>query len=144
MARPTKPRSIRKFPAATTFQPSKSGSPDTVMEIGFDEFEAMRLSDVEHMSQEEVAQMMNVSRQSIQLMLQTAREKLTRALLDGQTISIGGGHVQIYHCPLVCQKCQYAFTKEATELPRVCPECGSDQIGCSSDDFCALHCQENK
>lgn len=141
MARPTKPRSIRRFPASTTYQPLDQGARESAVEIGYDEFEALRLTDVEHMSQEEVAQMMDISRQSIQLMLQTAREKLTRALFEGQTILIGGGHIEVYHCPYICLDCHQSFSIPATDPTRDCPACGSANTRCNSDAFCALHCQ---
>ena len=140
MARPTKPRSIRRFPAANTYQPLNRGKQDHAVEIGHDEFEALRLTDVEHMSQEEVAQMMNISRQSIQLMLETARGKLTKALLEGHTILIGGGPIEIYHCPYVCHDCNQTFVVQATDENRNCPACGSTNTACSSKGFCSLHC----
>lgn len=140
MARPTKPRNVRKFPASTTYQPTDLGERQVAYEIGFDEFEAMRLTDIEHLSQEEVAQMMNISRQSIQLMLQSAREKLTRALLEGQTILLGGGHIHIHHCPFVCNECNTSFMLKATEGRRICPNCGSDNTDCTSTHLCSQHC----
>ena len=140
MARPIKPRNIRKFPASTTYRPVDLGERPNAYEIGFDEFEAMRLTDVEHLSQEEVAQMMNISRQSIQLMLQTAREKLTKALLEGQTILIGGGHINVYHCPYVCNDCQQNFMIKATDDERICPSCGSANTRCATNHMCAEHC----
>ena len=141
MARPTKPRNIRKLPAATTFKPVQSKAGQATTELGLDEFEAMRLSDVEHLSQEEVAQMMNLSRQSIQLMLQSAREKVTRALLEGHSLVIGGGHIEVYHCPYECLACQHHFFVPATQKTRRCPACGSTKTACRSDDFCATHCR---
>lgn len=142
MARPIKPRRIRKYPASNIYRPVKSSKAREVCEIGWDEFEALRLTDVEQLSQAEVAKMMNISRQSIQLMLQQARYKLTGALSKGQSIRIGGGSVQIHHCPYICNDCGHSFQVAATETEKLCPHCGSNATQCVSEEYCARFCRQ--
>lgn len=140
MARPTKPRNVRKFPPATRYIPADIGEVKGAYEVQFDELEAIRLTDIEHLSQEECAKMLKVSRQSVQLMLENAREKIARALMEGQTILLGGGHVQIHHCPFKCGACQTEFFVKATDLKPECPSCHSKDVYCTSTDFCKDHC----
>lgn len=132
-------RSVRRFPKTDSFIPTGQATDDPI-EIGFDELEAMRLTDIEKLSQSDTAKMLNISRQSVQLMLETAREKLTSALLDGSAITITGGHYIVHTCPFHCAACGKDFGLKANELPSVCPHCGSTEIGCSSKAFCQTVC----
>ena len=61
------------------------------LELKVEELEAMRLKDIEGLSQEECAQQMEISRQTFQNILDLAREKIAKALVEGKAIRIGGG-----------------------------------------------------
>lgn len=50
------------------------------------ELEALRLSDVEELSQEEIGEKMGVSRGTIWRLLQSARKKVAKALIEGRPI----------------------------------------------------------
>lgn len=59
--------------------------------IGHDELEAVRLVDVEHRSQEEAANQMEISSSTLQRIIQSAREKIGKAIIQGYAIEIDGG-----------------------------------------------------
>ncbi|MFQ9871747.1 MAG: DUF134 domain-containing protein [Oscillospiraceae bacterium] len=61
----------------------------------FEELEALRLCDFEHMDQDCAAQNMEVSRGTYQRILRAAREKVADALCSGKNIRIGGGACEI-------------------------------------------------
>lgn len=63
--------------------------------LGHDELEAMRLVDLEHQRQSDAAIQMNISAATIQRMVEAAREKVTRALIEGHAIEIEGGDYQV-------------------------------------------------
>lgn len=63
--------------------------------IGHDEMEAIRLVDLEHMRQADAAEKMGISPATIQRMVETTREKITKALIDGYAIIIEGGDYKI-------------------------------------------------
>lgn len=63
--------------------------------LGLDEFEAIRLIDLEGLQQEQAAQQMGVARTTVQAMYNTARRKLALALVEGKTLRIEGGDVAI-------------------------------------------------
>jgi len=88
-----KPRLVYWQPGVTIFKPM--GIPARSMEIvviNIDEFEAMRLVDLEGLSQEEAAQKMNVSQPTINRLLTSARRKIADALTNGKMIRIEGGN----------------------------------------------------
>ena len=95
MARPRKPRAVRRQPEAVYFKPA--GVPLRVLRevtLGLDEVEALRLADLEGLSHEEVGEMMEVSRATAGRILAEARRKTALALVEGQAIRVEGGVVQ--------------------------------------------------
>lgn len=90
MARPIKCRRISCTPAARYFKPV--GIPlrelDEIV-LGLDELEAMRLADLEGLYQVDAAAKMDISRQTIGNILNSAHRKLADALLNGKALRIG-------------------------------------------------------
>lgn len=77
MARPTKFRRVEFFPEDTYFTPlDKEGCKIDEMTLKLEELEAMRLKDIEDLNQEECAKRMQVSRQTFQNIIDSARKKL--------------------------------------------------------------------
>ena len=74
-------------PPAETFvpQPSSGGPP---IHIEHAEVEALRLVDLEGLSQEEAGERMGVSRGTVWRLLQEARRKTAQALTEGRRIEI--------------------------------------------------------
>ncbi len=64
------------------------------VELGHDEMEALRLVDLEHMRQTDAAEKMDISSATIQRIIEAAREKVARALIEGHAIVIEGGTYQ--------------------------------------------------
>lgn len=67
--------------------------------IGHDELEALRLVDFEHMRQSDAADQMGISSATIQRIVEAAREKLVRALIEGHAIVIDGGQYKLKEEP---------------------------------------------
>ncbi len=63
--------------------------------IGHDELEAVRLVDFEHMRQVDAAEQMGVSSATIQRIVESTREKIVKALIEGHAIVIEGGQYQV-------------------------------------------------
>ncbi len=74
MPRPMKPRRIGALPRKRKFVPEGGAVQDEVV-LKLDELEAIRLKDVEDLSQEQAAGRMHVSRQTYQLILDSGRKK---------------------------------------------------------------------
>jgi len=60
-----------------------------------DEFEAIRLADLDGLYQQEAADQMNVSRTTFGRIVEAARAKLADALVHGKALRIEGGPVEV-------------------------------------------------
>lgn len=92
MPRPRKCRRVCRMPGSRRFGPLDPGAgerKDVVLTV--DEFEAIRLIDLEQLSQEECAERMNVARTTAQAIYSRARMKVAEFLVDGAELSIEGG-----------------------------------------------------
>ena len=96
MPRPRRFRRVRFRPEVTYFKPR--GVPmrsleETVLTV--DEFEAVRLVDLEGMDQEQAARKMGISQPTINRLLKSARKSMADAIVKGKAIRIEGGRYRI-------------------------------------------------
>ncbi len=87
MPRPKVPRKICGYPARSCFKPN--GIPMGELEkikLESDEFEALRLVDLEGMQQQEAAKEMGISRQTLANVLKSARYKITKCIASGMAL----------------------------------------------------------
>ena len=92
MARPKTLRWIENIPEVTWFKPA--GLQRRLLDevsLTLDEIEAIRLADLESNYQEQVAEKMNVSRQTVGRILASAHKKIAEALVLGKAIRLEGG-----------------------------------------------------
>lgn len=96
MPRPRKCRRVAFLPGTTYFKPA--GIPLRELEeniITVEEIEAIRLKDIEDLEQEQCALKIGISRATFQRMLESARKKITDALINGKAIKIQGGTFEV-------------------------------------------------
>ncbi|MGF7184290.1 putative DNA-binding protein (UPF0251 family) [Desulfitispora alkaliphila] len=111
MPRPMKWRRVEFIPENHLyFAPCPKGRCPKVedivdVEIKIEELEAIRLKDIEGLSQSEAAEKMSVSRQTFQNILEVARKKVATALVEGKALAIGGGHYTVAKCKKCEKKC---------------------------------------
>ncbi|MFA7329738.1 MAG: DUF134 domain-containing protein [Candidatus Delongbacteria bacterium] len=94
MSRPPCRRRIAGQPAAALFKPQ--GLPLCELEqvaMTLDEFEALRLADLDGLYQEDAALRMGVSRATFGRILEAAHRKVADALVHGKALRIEGGPV---------------------------------------------------
>ena len=89
--RPKKPRHCcpDRRPNDLVFKPA--GTPLTDLEkvlLGTDELEAVRLCDVEGLTQAEAGETMGVSRGTVQRLVSSGRKKIVAALVSGQALVV--------------------------------------------------------
>ena len=92
MARPRKWKTVCEMPAVREFvQMGASAVPGPEVIISVEEYEVIRLLDQENLTQEECAAQMEVSRPTVQLLYNSARQKLAAFLIEGGRLKIEGG-----------------------------------------------------
>ncbi len=92
MPRPRLFRRVRFQPGVTYFKPS--GIRLVELEeivLTMDEFEAIRLCDLEEIEQKNAAKKMNISQPTLHRVLLSARKKIADAIVNGKSIRIEGG-----------------------------------------------------
>jgi len=92
MVRPRLCRRVRFNPNITYFKPR--GIPlNELKEINLqvEEFEAIRLKDLEGLEQEECAKKMGISQPTFHRLILSARKKVADAIVNGKAIKIEGG-----------------------------------------------------
>lgn len=63
--------------------------------MGLDEYEAIRLIDLEGLQQEQAAVQMGVARTTVQAIYNQARRKMADCLVNGRMLRIEGGDVSV-------------------------------------------------
>ena len=82
-----KPISMEKAPTIDRFTPSPQVNPEPIY-VEPAELEALRLVDLEGLSQEEAGERMGVSRGTIWRLVQSARKKTAQALTEGRPLEV--------------------------------------------------------
>lgn len=136
MPRPTNCRRIGQPPCVARFKPA--GKPCRELEsvtLTLDEFEVIRLTDLEGMYQAQAAQLMGISRPTLSRIVESAHAKIARMLVHGMELRIEGGFVTTEGEPgSACPRCSRA---DAGGNP--CPRCKKAGAGARPDEasgFC--------
>jgi len=89
-------RKVCCLPESNRFGPLDSlADAETYVNMTVDEYETIRLIDLEGFTQEECAGQMNVARSTVQGIYIGARKKLAESLVNGKILSIGGGEYRL-------------------------------------------------
>lgn len=95
MPRPRKCRRVCAMPERRMFAPVEGADGQGAVVLAVDEYEAVRLIDLERLTQEQCAARMEVARATVQQIYDTARGKLARALVEGLQLRIEGGDYRL-------------------------------------------------
>ncbi|MBP7221649.1 MAG: DUF134 domain-containing protein [Sedimentibacter sp.] len=96
MPRPRKWRKVCCLPDVNRFGPLDfSVEKEHFVIMSVDEYETIRLIDLEGLSQEECAGQMNVARTTVQGIYQEARKKIAESLVNGKVLRIEGGDYKL-------------------------------------------------
>lgn len=131
MPRPTKERKIGCHPGRRVFRPA--GIPLRKAEIilmSLDELEAIRLADVEGLRHEAAAELMGTSRPTLTRILNTARNKAGRALVESRPLVIEGGNIKVgAEFELTCRRCnEVVDSRLDSGRSWKCPKCGKQEL----------------
>jgi uncharacterized protein len=137
MARPKRCRRIGSTPGAIYFKPR--GIPLSALEevvLSFDEFEAVRLADLEGLYQDQAAEKMGISRQTFGRIIESAHHKVAEALVRGKALKIEGGAIEIACIKkFKCRDCRHVWElPDETGGQAKCPSCSSGNIQAKQKD----------
>jgi len=94
--RPPKHRVLDEEPGPRGFSPlfnvAAGPVPEEKIEMTGDEYEAYRLTEYLGLSQDEAATRMNISRGTLWRVLESAKKKLAKMMVEGRHLRIEGGH----------------------------------------------------
>lgn len=118
MPRPQKCRRICNVPQTDSFRPEKHrGEIPIIMTV--DEYEVIRLVDLEEKTHEQCALQMDISRSTVQEIYENARRKLAACIVYGRKLVIAGGNYRVCDGRENCRcelKCRQADNNKRTAL----------------------------
>jgi len=131
MARPRNCRRVGSMPESNYFKPR--GIPLSMLEeviLNVDEFEAIRLADLENLYQEQAAEKMKVSRPTFGRIIDSAHKKVAEVLVKGKALKIEGGEFEMAAMrKFRCYDCQHSWELPyGTGRPENCPSCKSGNV----------------
>lgn len=106
MPRPRKQKLICGLPACSTFAPCGRHCRDNeIVLMSLEEYETIRLIDLNNMDQAQCAEEMGVARSTVQRLYMDARQKIALCLVEGKMLKISGGDYELCEKRLDPMKC---------------------------------------
>ena len=94
MPRPPRCRRICGAPQVDTFCPNGCENTEPIL-LTLDEYEVIRLVDLEQQTHEQCAAQMDISRSTVQEIYESARKKIAACLVHGRELRIAGGNYRL-------------------------------------------------
>ncbi len=113
MARPSRCRRICEEPKSLRFSPETNQKAEPVI-LTVDEYEVIRLVDLEKLSHADCARQMEISRTTVTEIYEAARGKIADCIVGGKPLVISGGNYKLcdgndaHYCHKRCNKKSYA------------------------------------
>lgn len=120
MPRPRRCRRICTEPDYIHFYPEGSSN-RTEVTLTVDEYEVIRLIDLEKFTHEQCARQMDISRTTVTEIYEAARQKLADSLVHGKPLRISGGHYRfcdgsaVCYCQKNCKKANGKILKQTIQ-----------------------------
>ncbi len=135
MVKPKKERRVVSPPRFSFFKPA--GVPAARLEtviLSIDEYEAIRLVDIESLNHLEAAKSMEISRPTFTRLLNSAHKKIGNALINGCAIRIEGGSFIFVNNMYRCRRCGYEWDLKSEKSVKDvnaeenCPSCNETDV----------------
>ncbi|MCK5223324.1 DUF134 domain-containing protein [Candidatus Calescamantes bacterium] len=122
-------RIVHRPPLYTEFKPIgiRRSSLDSI-ELSIDEYEAIRLADLEGMDHASAAEKMGISRPTFSRLIESARKKAAEFLVTGAHLIIQGGSIHFKRNRCICIDCGERYFADMSDKSLICPKCGSRHI----------------
>ncbi|MGD2034029.1 MAG: DUF134 domain-containing protein [Bacteroidales bacterium] len=125
-------RRLRKIVAPPGFRGYRpygvNRSVQGLVELLYEEYEAIKLADYDMMNHKEASELMGISRPTFARIYESARRKMAKALVETKEIKTVYGNALLDDNWFVCDSCYARFTIPGTLKKNNCPMCSSGQI----------------
>ncbi len=123
---------LRKVVAPPKFKGYKphgvNCSPKVPVELLYEEYEALKLTDYDLMSHHEACELMGVSRPTFARIYESARRKIAKAMVEAREIKTVYGNATMDKDWFECNECHARFTIPGKNKKQVCPVCSSEKV----------------
>jgi predicted DNA-binding protein (UPF0251 family) len=131
--KPRKKRDVLYPPGAVYFKPQGIPMPYlNIVNLTIDEYEAVRLGDLEKLKHLAAAGQMNISRPTFTRLLRSAHSKISDAIVNGKAIRIEGGDYRLLGNRFRCRKCGSFWNAGEEKMENKdevkCTNCSSTEI----------------
>lgn len=146
--RPKRNRMLNEPPIVTGFIPRDGdyNKEDAVI-LHFEEYESIRLSDYDGLTQLEASKLLGVSRPTFTRIYDAARKKVAKAFVENKCISVEGGDVIFKQKWYYCNHCHSVFkvNNELSGKDKLCLVCDDSNITALQDSGnWPIHAMRNK
>lgn len=125
-------RRLRKVVAPPKFKGYKPYGANNVskepVELLYEEYEAIKLSDYDLMNHQEAAELMGISRPTFARIYESARQKIAKAFVETKEIATIYGNAWMDKDWFVCDDCMTRFTIPSVFRSNRCPICKSSRV----------------
>lgn len=98
------------------------------VELLYEEYEAIKLSDYDGLNHESAAKLMGVSRPTFARIYESARKKIAQALVENKEIKSVYGNALLDKSWFICNDCHARFTIPKATFKQSCALCASNHI----------------
>lgn len=134
MSRPRRLRRILEEPQIRCFKPEGTNMDSSEsVKITIDEFEAIRLRDYHNIQQKRSAEIMGISQPTFHRILSSARKKISKALIEGTSITIIGEDFITDKERYICNVCGFEWLNPGKKYHN-CPDCQSEDISLTNNE----------
>lgn len=98
------------------------------VELLYEEYEALKLTDYDMMNHQEACELMGVSRATFARIYESARKKVARAFVEVREIKTVYGNAYMDDSWYTCKKCHARFTVPKKNDKTSCPICAHQNI----------------
>jgi len=129
MPRSKKEKSVHSPPLFSVYKPAGvMRSALQRLPLALDEYEAIRLADYLGLDHAEAAVEMEISRSTFSRLIERARQKTARFLIEGKELCIEGGNIHFRGNIIRCHDCGHMFKINIEMAVSQCPECLSKNL----------------
>ncbi len=134
MARPQRIKRVCRNPRYHSFAPTDGAGAGHYVTLSVDEYESIRLIDMEGISREACAERMNIARTTAQAIYNSARKKIAESIVNGLELHIEGGSFMLCDGSAGCPHCRENRTQTRKQMNLSKKETGIMRIAVTYED----------